>query len=521
MSTSEIQAEPSIGSADGHEDGSGAELPPERQGHNTSDEKKLRALIRQKSVDCTTSLVRVYNGSPAGETEKLLQQCLRIYGETKEKHVNADNVMEFVELCKMKPRTEDDNELLREVVFFLSDLIPSDKFADERVAKALHRSLLWTAPAIFQQQLAKLVALAIKLTTSLHPTPRLTITNFLQHEAIFLALHEVFVLIQRTTGEKVAMEEKKSFQSGLRTKRSSMGGSCRYYPVQYYFRLIEQSIQRLELDEETSPILKAVHCLYITSCVFLHISYVMKQIVKLNINPSQLRALPGILQELVAGIDVAERQWYDLLQELCVAGRKAVDDHRMLEIFEESYKTVEESVWKMRLNEDSRALLFGLMQELRHLALARGSAEVRASGSSKLFSLAVAVSQGSWINDKQIVEALLCCLHAVHSRGNDAASAMRSSQQLIDAVKSGAVKKAVEQWMGDKPLDEKLREPVYASSEPAGDLFAAIGREFNHIPLQEARANVELLKSRYRRDAFATVRFFTFIVFSVYRELVY
>ena len=98
MSTNEIQAEPSIGSADGHEDGSGPEAPPARRSDDISDEKKLRALMRQKGVDSTTSLVQIYNGSPAGETEQLLQQCLCLYGETKEKHVDAGNVMEYVEL---------------------------------------------------------------------------------------------------------------------------------------------------------------------------------------------------------------------------------------------------------------------------------------------------------------------------------------------------------------------------------------------------------------------------------------
>ena len=514
MSTSEIQAEPSVHTADGHESGSGPELPPARQGDNTSDAKKLRALMRQKGVDSTTSLVRIYNGSLTAEAERLLQQCLRIYGETKEEHVNADKVIEYAELCKMKPRTEDDKELLRDVVFFLSDWIPSDKFAAKGVAEALYRSLLWTPPAIFQQDLAKLTALADKLTASLRPKPKLTEANFLEHEATFMALHQVFVLMQSIARGRMSMKEKKSCLFSLRKKWLSMEESYTYYPVRHYFTLIEQSIQRLKLDEETSFAQQTIQFLQITirwflyipaTHLFLYTFLVTRQLVKCDIDPDAFRELLKKLKELVANVDAAERQWYDLLLDLSVAGRKAVEDRQELEIFEESYKAVIESVWKTRLGEDGRALLFGLMQELRHLALAQCSAEVRASGSSKLFALADAVTKSVWVKDEHIVEALLCCLHAVHSRGNDDAAAMRSSQQLIDAVKSDAVKKAVKQWMGNKLLDEKLREPVYASSEPTGDLFTAIGREFNHIPFTEAQDNVELLKSRYRSDAFATV----------------
>ena len=122
---------------------------------------------------------------------------------------------------------------------------------------------------------------------------------------------------------------------------------------------------------------------------------------------------------VIFAFDNSTPQWYDLLLALCVAGRKIAKDRQELEIFEEIYKAVEESFWRMRLNEDGRALLFGLMQELRHLAVARSSAAVRASGLARVFALADAVSQGSWVRDKQIVEALLCCLHAVHSRGGD------------------------------------------------------------------------------------------------------
>ena len=507
MSSEEIQTEPRVGAPDGHENGGGPEVQPASQDDHTLEEKTLRALMRQKNIDSTTSLVRTYNGSPTGETERLLQQCLRIYSAKKWQYVNSDTVMEYVELCKMKPRTDNDKKLLDEVVSFLTDRIPEIGFADENVAEALHRSLLWTPPAVFQEDLTKLTVLADKLMASLHRTPRLTETNFHAHEATFMALHEVLVLMQRTAREKVTMEEKKRFQSSLRAKRSSMGGSCKYYPVRYYFRLIEQSIQRLKLDEEPPPIFNAIHCLYVITCGILHISHAVKQIAMLDIDPSQLKALPGNLQELVADVDVAERQWYDLLLALCFAGRESIQDHQKLEIFEESYKTVEVAIWKMRRREDGKALLFGLIQELRHLTLAQCSVEVRRSGSSKLFALAEAVSKSLWVKDKDIVEALLCCLHATHSRGSDAPAALRSSQQLIESAKLETAKHAVRDWLGRKSLEEKLGDPVHATSEPTGRLFCEISRAFNHIPLREAGKNIEQLKNRYRGDEFAMVRF--------------
>ena len=520
MFSKEIQDGPSDGTAGGHQNGSGPEVRPAGQSDNVSDEKKLRALVREKSIDSTASLVRAYNGSATGETEHLLHKFLFIYCAKKEQYINPNTVIEYAELCKIKPRTDDDRELLHEVVLALTGRIPVGEFAAESVAEALYRSLLWTPPAIIQEDLTGLTALADKLTASLHPTPRLTEANFPSHEATFEALHEVFVLMQRTANKRVTVEQKKRFQSSLRAKRSSMGDSCKHYPVQYYFRLIEQSIQRLELDEEPSPILKAIHCLYIITCGFLHISHAVKQILKLDIDPSQLKALPGNLKELVADIDVAERQWYDLLQALSVAGKKTVEDHQKLEIFEESYKTVEATVWKMRRNEDGKALLFGLMQELRHLSLAQGSAEVSASGSSKLFALAEAVSNSVWVKDKDIVEALLRCLHAVRSRGNDAEAALRFSQRLIDSVKSNAVSKAVREWTGDKSLEEKLREAVHSPPEPTGQLFHAMSREIDLVPLEEAHSNIERLRILYQSKRFATVRLLSLflIVESVYVE---
>ena len=96
----------------------------------------------------------------------------------------------------MKHRTEDDKKLLRDVVFFLSDWIPFDTFAEERVTEAMYRSLIWTPPAIFQQDLTELTELADKLMGSLHPKPKLTEANFFKHEATFMALLRLFVVMQ-------------------------------------------------------------------------------------------------------------------------------------------------------------------------------------------------------------------------------------------------------------------------------------------------------------------------------------
>ena len=501
MSSEEMQAGPSAGGCVGH--GNGGGVGAQSTDQESALDRKLRALLRQMSIDSTASLVRAYNGTA---TEQLLHKCLRIYSEKKWQYVNPDTVMEYVELCKMKPRTDDDKEILGEVVSVLTGRIPDGEFAVESVAEALYRSLLWTPPALFQEDVTKLVALADKLTASLHPTPRLTKTNFLAHEATFKALHEVFVLMQRTAREKVIMEEKKRFQSNLKAKRSSMGDSCKYYPVQYYFRLIEQSIQRLELDEEPAPTAEAVKCLICTGWGLLHIVYTARRMATGIFSPFDLRLQLSELRQLMDSREPAERQWYDLLQALCFAGRESVEDHQKLEIFEEGYKTVEAAVWKMRrCNKDGKALLFGLIQELRHLALSEGSGEVRRSGSSKLFALAETISTSAWVKDKDIVEALLGSLHAFHSTGDDTAAALQS-MQLIVSVDTPTVKRAVRDWLGGMSFEAKLGEAVRRPPEPSGDLFCAIGREFNHIPLHEARNNVEQLKNRYRSDKFAKVK---------------
>ena len=503
MSSNEIQAEPS----DRHPNGSGSGVPPPTRGENIVEEKKLRALMRQENVESTTVLVQTYNVSLTGETERLLRKCLRLYSTKKEQHIKPATFMEYVELCKIKPRMDNDNELLGEVVSVLIGRIPDGEFAVEGTAEALYRSLLWTPPVVFQKDITKLVALATKLTASLHPMPRLTEVNFLQYEATFMALHQVFILLQSIAGEKLVIEEKKKFQSSLKTKRSSMSVSRKYYPVQYYFKLLEQSIQRLTLEEEPSSIQRIMPYLCLVTCGLVQGFSIAGGIMRLDIDPDKLIELPGKIKSWIDNLEVPEQRWYDLLQALSFAGRKAIDDHQKLQIFEDAYKVVDEALWRMRQNDDGKALLFGLMQELRYLALSQGSDEVRRSGSSKLVALAEAVSNSSWVKDKDVVEALLSCFHIIHSRGGDAAEALRSSKQLIESAKLEVVKKAVRNWLNNKSLEDKLSDPVYVCSEPSGDLFCAIGREFNHIPLHEALQNVRQLKDKYQSDDFATVRF--------------
>ena len=109
------------------------------------------------------------------------------------------------------------------------------------------------------------------------------------------------------------MKEKKRFQSSLRAKRWLMGDSCRYYPVQHYFKLIEQSIQRLELDEVTSFAQQDIQCLYIFTCWFLYTLNTVGQLAKLDIDPDGLQELPRKLREFVADLDVSERLWCGII----------------------------------------------------------------------------------------------------------------------------------------------------------------------------------------------------------------
>ena len=224
------------------------------QGKDAS--RLLRAIAEKHNIVSTEWLVAAYNATTVLNEGAVLRNWLLKYGETKEDCLKPKAVLEYSELAKVAHFSEQDARVQRNLVYDLGSLIHRDEFLDENVAKALLSALTW-ADATVYDDLAPLFVLAKKLLFSLSSELRLTKHNFAKHEASFLAISQVLFLFQSVGRGYVLEEEKKALRQAVTQKRDAMKLSVQYYPVFFHFELLQQAVERLEVEDAPSRLTKA------------------------------------------------------------------------------------------------------------------------------------------------------------------------------------------------------------------------------------------------------------------------
>ena len=129
------------------------------QGKDAS--RLLRAVAKKHNIVSTESLVVAYNATTVLNERAVLRNWLLKYGETREDCLKPKSVLEYSELAKVAHVSEQDAEILRNVVYDIGSLIRPDEFLDKNVANALCTALTWVDATVYDD-LAQLFALAKK-----------------------------------------------------------------------------------------------------------------------------------------------------------------------------------------------------------------------------------------------------------------------------------------------------------------------------------------------------------------------
>ena len=262
----------------------------------------------------------------------VLHNWLLKYSETRKDCLKPKSVLEYSELARVAPVSEQDAKVLRNLVYDLGSLIHPEEFLDENVAKALLSALTW-ADATVYDDLAQLFVLAKRLLFSLSSELRLTKHNFAKHEASFLAISQVFFLLQIVGRGYVLEEEKETLRQTVAEKKDAMKLSVQYYPVFFHFELIQQAVERLEVEDASSRLAKATR--YTASGFYsrMHAFHFLRKLAGGDIDPTSIEEAYEKGRAAIANAGVYEREWYDILQILTSARIFSLEDERKLEVF--------------------------------------------------------------------------------------------------------------------------------------------------------------------------------------------
>ena len=472
----------------------------------------LRAVAKKYNILNTKSLVTAYNATTVANERAVLLGWLRKYGEGSDECLKPKAVLEYAELFKVANVSEQDADILRNLVYGLGSLIRPGEFSGENVAKALLSALTWVDSAVYDDT-AQLTHLAYTLVSGLSRWPRLTRQNFLKHEANFLCIHQVFFLLHSIGRGYLCEKEKKEFRQVVTQKREDMEISNLFYPVSFHFDLIQQAVERLEIEDAPSRLTKAKR--YAASGLYggMHVLHFLRKLAGGDVDPTSMEDAYRRGRAAIANAGVLEREWYDILQILTAARLGTLKEEKKCELLALAYDAAMEGQRKTTTVNHQKALRFGIVQEMRLLTSDRDSCyDGRKMATDKLIELATdqAISE-NWIHDADIFTAILDALHLVYLTGEEkqeTAEALHKIQQSCDEHAIGTLTV----WLDGNTIEEKLQmQRQEHTDDEHGDLFATTGAAVGYLHPSTIRSNVEDLKRTYLHDNFATVSAFDIV----------
>ncbi|MCG8340957.1 MAG: tetratricopeptide repeat protein, partial [Cytophagales bacterium] len=207
------------------------------------------------------------------------------------------------------------------------------------------------------------------------------------------------------------------------------------------------------------------------------------------------------LEEAFANDKMEEKTWYDCHQALKYASILSLGDSSKYSVFHQGLEALQNAKLKNETKEGRTALRFGIVEQLRLLALHGPIGEVRKKSIKWLEFLA---NPEAWGDDPEVMEELLNSLGAIaNSQEEEKEQAEKALKSLTDSspsaesarnlrpLPSGNVfswggelptalckldaRRAITEWLGGKSLEDKLRALSAPSAAPASEsLFLAI-----------------------------------------------
>ena len=480
--------------------GSGVIRAPDFKIRGRNRPKFLRAVAKKYNILNTKSLVAAYNATTDVNERSVLFEWLRKYGERSADCIKPKTVLEYAELAKVAKVSEQDGNVLRELVKALGSQIRPSEFLEENVAKALYIALTWVDSGVYDDT-SRLTDLGLDLLNSLSSRPRLKKENFLKYEAHFLCIHQVFFLLQSIGRGNLLEQEKNTLRQVVALKREAMRLSRMYYPVSFHFDLIQQGVERLEIKDDPSDLTKAKR--YAASGLYglMHAFHILRKLAGGDIDPESMEVAYRKARAAIANAGVLEREWYDILQILTAARLRALKEEKKCELLALACNAAIEGQLKTRREKEQKALRFGIVQELRLLASDKDSTcDVRREATVKLVELATnqAISE-NWIRDADILITILDALHiirAIDEQNQEISEALPKIQQSCDE----RTRATFRSW-----LDGHTMEGQEDTDDEHEDLLAKTGAAIGYRHPCTVRSSIEDLKRTYLRDIFATV----------------
>ena len=500
---------------DGEQEGASGSGPSQSAPQDR--EPTLRTLqARIAQGDSTAALVKDFNDAQTTQKRQVLVQCIGWFSKEAVETLTTADLQAYSALAHIQADTPANRELLASYFNSLCNKVKQGQYGEKPLIEALEYTLQNMDSQVFDGDPEPLIRLGNDLLDRLDPRKNALIKKaYPTYRSTLYALHQTLVLIKLigVQGQLDSTKEQGLYRQ-FEAKIQALSDNTEHYPIVYHARLLEQSLKRLKEHEKLSGRILKRGFHFLQGAAYS--GQVVLGAIQIGLEVDAIKEAYDHFKEALTRQGIKAEDWYDWHHTMNYASLLSLKDARKYkDVFEKELAVLLPALKdkKIKHQEGRQALRFGVVQQLRMLALDSPIDTVREASTKKLVELAQVKEWGGKTN---VMEGLLDGLAEIakHSQGAEKEQAKKALEKLNSSLeepasfwerREAAAQKAITAWLGGQELAAKLRAiPARAAAPAAVGLFRVI-----HDALKEmanpAKVRQEL-KEYYQQPAFAQVK---------------
>ena len=376
-------------------------------------------------INSTATLVAAYNTSEVDEERDVLFSRLEKYAEWFEEHMHRhlqDGMLEeYAQLAGIMLRGNRDRKLLMRVLSSLGERAYQKRHTEPAVILAIAQFLQTVDENVFSGASADLLDLTDDLLAKLNPRKNdFSKGNHNTHCAILFALHQTMLALQRISPHELDPNDEGGVYCQFKDKLQKILQRSMYYPTRFQALIVEENLRRLASDAPGIASARTGRRLLSGLSGFGYVCRAVRAVLVADIDPEAIEMAYQLLKAACSSNSIQNSSWFECLSHLNEAVLVSVQDEEKLDALTKCTESILAALRQMRDLQDQKALLYGMICQLRVLALEGETSELRRSASQELMYVGTqCVACEGWDKESDIIETLLQALRDVHLKGEN------------------------------------------------------------------------------------------------------
>ena len=377
----------------------------------------FRSRVLDEGIESIEQLVAMYNATIVREERqeiyKWMSRCADWFDSKGTRHLDAGIAIEFASLARIKPLSQRDEDLTTRVFKYLFRRARDGHYRDYRDMEALTLAMEMFDEETFRARTELLVDLVDGLLEKLDPDKNMFSKETHTMDSLMLAAtHHALLLIGRVSSGELN-PARPLFQS-LRARLDDILRSPLYFPTRFQVKLVEQGLHRLANDCRVGVRgLSRQALTLVTGCAYLYGG--VRRLVVADVDIDSLEKGLARIAEASGSGKRKEEGWYSLLRELKDAALLSMHLPRKHDAFVRALGFLMDCQEKLK-GENCKLLQFGIVLQLRDLALSDHVTETRAQAVAGLAAFTNRCGRNDWQDcSSEVFEAILGAVHALHA----------------------------------------------------------------------------------------------------------